>query len=105
MGIVSAGGPRVVPHGRGLAVKQGAERARAGPGGAGAPERARWARMACTTRGSWTVAMTRSRASQRGQARTSRASTRRIKAAQVQAFGVPAARCAPAILLARATLS
>ena len=48
--------------------------------------------MACTARGSWTVARTRSRPPQRGQARTSRANTRRIRAAQVHAPGVPAAR-------------
>jgi len=45
----------------------------AGPGGAG--PRARWARMACTARGSCTVAMTRSRPPQRGQARTSMSNT------------------------------
>jgi hypothetical protein len=64
----------------------------AGPGGAGALERARWARMACTARGSWAEAMTRSRPPQQGQARTSRWNTRRIRAAQVHALGVPAAR-------------
>ena len=64
----------------------------AGPGGAGAPERAREARMAWTARGSCTVAMTRSRPPQRGQVRTSKSNTRRIRAAQVHAPGVPAAR-------------
>ncbi len=52
----------------------------------------RWARMARTTAGSWTVAMARSRPPHRGQARTSKANTRRIHAAQVQACGRPAGR-------------
>jgi len=47
----------------------------------------------------------RSYAPQRGQARPSRPSTRRIRAAQVHALGVPAARWAPALLVARAALS
>src|SRR5262245_51955266 len=48
--------------------------------------------MACTARGSCTVAMTRSRPPQRGQARTSKANTRRIRAAQVHAPGATATR-------------
>lgn len=68
----------------------------AGPGGAGAAERPRQARMAFPARGSRTVAMTRRRPSQRGQARTSRAKTRRINAAQVQArVGTAAPGLAP----------
>ena len=38
-----------------------AEAGWAGPGGAGAPKRARSVRMACTARGSCTAAMTRNR--------------------------------------------
>ena len=48
--------------GRGVVVKERAEGC-----GAGAPERARWARIACTPRGSYTVAMTRSRPPQRAR--------------------------------------
>jgi len=82
VGMGAARGPRVRLHGRGLAVRKRAEGAAAGPGrpasgagsrkalrhrlrdrgagGAGRPERARWARRACTALGSWTVARTRS---------------------------------------------
>ena len=60
----------------------------AGPGGRGAAERSRWARMVCTARGFCTAAMTRSRPAQRGQARRSRASSRRTSAAQVPGRGV-----------------
>src|SRR5262245_29418458 len=48
--------------------------------------------MAWTARGSCTVAMTRSRPPQGGQVRTSKSNTRRIRAAQVHAPGVSAAR-------------
>lgn len=41
--------------------------------------------MACPARGARTVAMTRSRPPQRGQARTSRSNTRGIRAAEVHA--------------------
>ena len=64
----------------------------AGPGLSGPGANPRWARMARTTAGSWTVAMTRSRPPHRGQARTSRANTRRINAAQVLACVRPAGR-------------
>ena len=61
---------------------------RRGGAGAGAGGRGWPARRA----GSWAGARTRSRPPQRGQARTSRSSTRRIRAAKVHGLGVPAAR-------------
>ena len=79
-----AGSPLMAPHGAGTTAcaappsRSGQGVAAPGAGGAGpgaAGERAPppWARRACTTAGSGTIAMTCSRPPQRGQARTSRA--------------------------------
>jgi len=67
----------------------------AGPGGAGAPERARWVRMAWTARGSCTVAMRRSRASAAPPAytwaKTGRNSTSALNAIAASTASAPCA--------------
>lgn len=65
--------------------RAGRPKAGPAPGESAGWSRPRCARILPTTAGSSTVAMSRSRSPQRGQARTSRSNTRRIRAAQVHA--------------------